>query len=123
MNFMRALPSISIIEQARNNSKYNTRKSSINKKWTRYLKNKKLFDEYMVYLAGHDAIGVEPRTYKQVSNICYNMNGKAFNVLGCKGGTKSIIVDWIDEFRQFFKENVKWYDIKNKIWYALNFKN
>ena len=120
MRFMKALPSIQIIEQARNNSKYNTLKSGLNKKWTRYLKNKKLFDEYMVYLAGHDAIGVEPRTYKQVSNICYNMNGKTFNV-HTKYGHKSINVDWISEFRQFFKETVKWYDIKNKLWFKSNF--
>jgi len=113
-----AMPSISIIEQARKNSKYNTRKSGLNKKWARYLKNRKLFDEYMVYLAGHDAIGVEPKTYKHISNICYNMNGKVFAV---HSSDRSITVDWIKEFCQFFKETVKWYDIKNKLWFKSNF--
>ncbi len=119
MRFEDILPSIIIVEQARKNSKYNTRKSVLNKKWTRYLKNKKLFDEYMVYLAGHDAIGVEPRTYKQISNICYNMNGKTFNVPSTWG--KTISVDWVSEFKKFFKENVKWYEFKHKLWFAANF--
>jgi predicted nucleotide-binding protein (sugar kinase/HSP70/actin superfamily) len=117
--FEKAMSSISIIEQARKNSKYNTRKSDLNKKWTRYLKNRKLFDEYMVYLAGHDAIGVEPKTYKQISNICYNMNGKVF---GVHSSDRSITVDWIKEFRQFFKETVKWYEFKHKLWFAANFE-
>lgn len=113
------LPTISIVEQARKNSRYNTRKSELNKKWTRYLKNRRLFDEYMVYLAGYDAIGVEPKSYKQISNICYNMNGKSFNVPSSFG--KCISVDWINEFKKFFKENVKWYEFKHKLWFAANF--
>ena len=115
MKFHKAHSSVTIVEQAMKNSKYNTRKSEINKKWTRYLKNRKLFDEYMVYLAGHDAIGVEPKTYKQICNICYNLNGNAYEV---KQGHRKIMVDWINEFCHFFKETVKWYDLKNKIWFA-----
>ena len=119
MKFEDILPTISIVEQARKNSRYNTRKSELNKKWTRYLKNRKLFDEYMVYLAGHDAIGVEPKSYKQISNICYNMNGKSFNVPLSFG--KCISVNWVNEFKKFFKENVKWYEFKHKLWFAANF--
>ena len=119
MRSFHAASSLTIVEQALRNSKYNTRKSEINKKWTRYLKNRKLFDEYMVYLAGHDAIGVEPKSYKQIGNVCANLNSRIYQV---RGSDRSIAVNWINEFCKFFKETVKWYDIKNKLWFASNFK-
>ena len=54
MKIFNALTSITIVEQAIKNSRYNTRTSSLNRKWIKFLKNKKLFDEYMIYLAVHE---------------------------------------------------------------------
>ena len=112
----RHMPSIvSVIEMAHANSKYNTKKSAVNKKWTRFLKNKKLFDEYMIYLGGDNAIGVEPNSYKELSNVCHNLSGRKYEVNG-----KYIYVDWNDAFTQFMRETIKWYNIKEKFLYALN---
>ena len=27
----------------------------------------------------------------------------------------------VNEFKNFFKENVKWYEFKHKLWFAANF--
>ena len=107
--------SIAIIEMARNNSKFNTRKSSVNKKWARYLKNKKLFDEYMVYLANNNAAGAEPHTYKQLSNVCHNLSNQSYYV-----GNHTINIDWEKEFKEFAWKSIKWYDIRNIILYVIN---
>lgn len=115
----RKIPSItSVIEMAHTNSKYNTRKSAINKKWTRFLKNKKLFDEYMIYLGGDNAIGVEPTTYKELSNVCHNLSGRKYEVNDTRG--KYIYVDWNIVFGDFVKESIKWYNIKEKFLYIVN---
>lgn len=115
----RHMPSIvSVIEMAHTNSKYNTGKSAINKKWTRFLKNRKLFDEYMIYLGGDNAIGVEPNSYKELSNICHNLSGRKYEVKGTLG--KYIHVDWNVVFDQFVRETIKWYNVKERFLYALN---
>ena len=106
-----------IVDMAHRNSKYNTKKSSINRKWIRFLKNHKLFDEYMVYLAGHDAIGVEPKTYKQVANICHNIAGRKYEV---KESEACIRVDWIAVFKEFAEESIKWYNLKEILLYMIN---
>lgn len=114
----RHMPSIvSVIEMAHVNSKYNTKKSAVNKKWVRFLKNRKLFDEYMIYLAGEDAIGVEPKSYKELSNICHNISRCIYELRGSK---KSIHVVWTDVFKDFMEETIKWYNIKEKFLYAIN---
>ena len=107
-----------ILGLARRDSIYGKKTSELNKKWVRYLKNRKLFDEYMVYLANHDAVSVEPFTYLQLSNICYNMSKFDLEV-----GTKNRIklnVDWIEEFHKFARKNIKWYDIKHIFLYAIH---
>lgn len=115
----RHMPSIvSVIEMAHVNSKYNTKKSSINKKWTRFLKNNKLFDEYMIYLGGDNAIGVEPNSYKELSNICHNLSGRKYEVKGSYG--KYVEVDWNKIFREFMSQTIKWYNIKERFLYAIN---
>ena len=105
------------IEMAHANSKYNTRKSSVNRKWTRFLKNRKLFDEYMVYLAGQDAIGVEPMSYKELSNICHNMNGRRYFI---DGSHSHVNIAWTDVFKEFAKESIKWYNFKEGFLYMIN---
>lgn len=113
----RSVSSVRIVEMAKNNSKFNTRKSKVNKKWTRYLKNKKLFDEYMVYLANNNAAGAEPHTYKQLSNVCHNLSKKHFHVGDFRN---TIVVDWVDEFKKFAWKSIKWYDLKNIFLYMVN---
>lgn len=115
-----SIKSVAIIEMARNNSKYNTRKSTINKKWTRYLKNNKLFDEYMVYLSNNNVVGAEPYTYKQLSNLCYNLNRKSFFVSDENWNSHHINVNWVNEFKKFAWKSIKWYDVKNVLLYLLN---
>ena len=109
-----------IIGMAIINSKYNTKKSRINKKWTRYLKNNKLFDEYMVYLSNNKVVGVEPKTYKQLSNLCYNLNRQSFFVEDENFIAHYIKVDWVNEFNKFAWKSIKWYDIKNVLLYWIN---
>lgn len=117
MKMLESISTLKLIEQAHVNSKYNTKKSKLNKKWVRFLKNKKLFDEYMVYLGNHDAIGVEPKTYKQISNVCHNLANREF---GVRGSRAVIRVDWVSVFKQFCDETIKWYDLKNTFLYIIN---
>ena len=106
-----------IVDMAHRNSKYNTKKSTINRKWIGFLKNRKLFDEYMVYLAGHDAIGVEPKTYKQVANICHNLAGRKYEVGDSSAWVR---VDWKEVFHEFADETIKWYNLKQLTLYIIN---
>jgi hypothetical protein len=107
-----------IIELAMKNSKYIKKQSKVNKKWCRFLKNNGLFDEYMIYLASFHAVGVEPHTYKQLSNICYNLsNGTSDYIVY---GERTIIVDWIEQFKSFAWDSIKWYDLKNIGLYLIN---
>ena len=115
-----SIKSTAIIEMAIANSKYNKRKSTLNKKWTRYLKNNKLFDEYMVYLSNNNVAGVEPYTYRQLSNLCHNLNKKSFFVEDEKWITHIIKVDWVNEFYKFAWKSIKWYDVKNVLLYWIN---
>jgi hypothetical protein len=115
MKIKRSISSVAIIDMAINNSKFNTRKSKINRKWTRYLKNKKLFDEYMVYLANRNAAGAEPSSYRQLSNICHNLMSECYHIEGLH-----IQVDWVKEFHDFAWNSIKWYDVKNVFLYMIN---
>ena len=113
----RIMPVNRIIDMALANSKYNTKKSKVNKKWVKFLKRKKLFDEYMIYLAGHNSIGVEPRTYRELSNICYNMMGVYYIT-----NKAHLNVNWVKLFEEFLNENLKWYNIKEIILYLYHNK-
>ena len=117
MKILKAKSVSTILEMAHRNSKFNTKKSHINRKWIRFLKNRKLFDEYMVYLAGHDAIGVEPKTYKQVANICHNLGRYKYEV---RNSSAIIRVDWENVFQEFAEETIKWYNLKQAALYIIN---
>ena len=104
-----------ILQMAIAHSKYNTKKSEVNKKWTRYLKNNKLFDEYMIYLANRYAAGAEPCTYQQLSNVCHNLMAECYHF-----NEHLVKVDWVDEFHKFAWKSIKWYDIKNVFLYIIN---
>ena len=65
----------------------------------------------MIYLASFHAVGVEPCTYKQLSNVCYNLsNGSSDYIVY---GERTIFVDWIEQFKSFAWDSIKWYDLKN----------
>lgn len=113
----KSVPFGKIIEMAHDNSKYNTKTSKVNKKWVRFLKRNKLFDEYMIYLANYNAVGAEPKSYKQLSNVCHNLSLVTFNYKG-----KRIAVDWTKKFNEFAWPSIKWYDIKNIFLYIKNRK-
>jgi hypothetical protein len=117
MKDLNAKSVVATLTMAHANSKYNTRKSTVNKKWVRFLKNRKLFDEYMVYLAGQDAVGVEPKSYKELSNICHNISRRRYFI---NGGNRHINVEWTDVFEEFTKETIKWYNFKEVFLYAIN---
>lgn len=116
---IKSISALSIINMARMNYHYNTKTSKLNKKWSRYLKNHKLFDEYMVYLSNFNVVGVEPKTYKQLSILCYNLSKHSFYTLG-RDSKHHIVVDWELEFRNFAWKSIKWYDFKNIILYLVN---
>ena len=120
MGSKKSISSLSIINMARTTSRYNTLRSKINKKWTRYLKNNKLFDEYMVYLSNYNAVGVEPTSYKELSNLCYNLDMHTFYIQGRGDERHYLIVNWKSEFRNFAWKSIKWYDLKNIVLYVLN---
>ena len=115
MRAQRSISSLAIIDMAIGNAKYNTRKSEINRKWIRYLKNRKLFDEYMVYLGNNNAAGAEPKTYRQLSNVCHNLSKTVYHVEGLH-----IQVNWVEEFKKFAWKSIKWYDVKNMFLYVIN---
>ena len=123
MSFKKSIPALAIINMARKNSQFNTKTSKINRKWTRYLKLNKLFDEYMVYLSNYDAVGAEPNTYKELSNLCYNLDRHTFymeNPDRWDCDVEYIRVNWKDVFRKFAWDSIKWYDLKNIFLYAIN---
>lgn len=115
-----SITSIAILNRAIRDSKFNTKKSKLNKKWTRYLKNNKLFDEYMIYLSNHNVVGAEPKTYKQLSNLCYNLSSKSFFVKDTNRISHHIVVDWVNEFHKFAWKSIKWYDLRNMVLYLIN---
>ena len=117
---MKSIPMLDLIGQARKNAKYYTKTSELNKKWIRFLKNKKLFDEYMVYLGNNNAIGIEPKTYKQISNVCYNLNGQIYHITSKFVLRATIQVDWKQVFEEFCQETIKWYNIKEFVLYLVN---
>lgn len=120
MSNKKSISTIEILNMAITSRKYNTLKSKLNKKWTRYLKNKKLFDEYMVYLSNYNAVGAEPMNYKELSILCYNLDRHSFYIQGYGNIEHHLLVNWKDEFRKFAWKSIKWYDIKNIILYCLN---
>lgn len=116
----RSIPTNKIISMAFENAKYSTKKSRVNNKWITYLKKNKLFDKYMVYLANFNALGIEPKTYKQLSNICYNISCMSFRFGKYDEKDKIVDVDWVKTFRKFSKESIKWYNVKDKFLYLVN---
>jgi len=79
------------------------------KKWLRYLKRNKLFDEYMIYM---DYKYKDRGTYPHPFN--YEELAALANVLQSCGwidvGNTSIRIHWYSEFLKFTKESVQWWN-------------
>lgn len=111
---------LEIIDIAKRTRAYSTLRGNLNKKWVRYLKNKKLFDEYIIYLSNYAAVGVEPMSYKELSNLCYNLDRYTFYMQNNDDDITLINVNWKEEFCNFAWKSIKWYDIKNIFLYIVN---
>jgi hypothetical protein len=72
-------------------------------------------DLSLQYLANQNAAGAEPQTYRQLSNVCHNLARECYHVDGLY-----IQVDWVEEFKKFAWDSIKWYDIKNIFLYIVN---
>lgn len=89
--------------------------STIYKKWLRYLKNNKLFDEYMIYMyymySSENSYPC-PRNYEELSKLAHSL--QSFGLISV--GYSSIHISWYKEFLKFVKETVQWWNfyIKTK---------
>ena len=87
--------------------------SNLYKEWLRYLKNNKLFDEYMIYM---DEVYGHKGTYPNADN--YSELDILTKKLGSNGiivGNTSICINWPQEFKRFVQENARWWEILVKI--------
>lgn len=82
------------------------------RKWIGHLKQKKLFDEYMVYVT----TGLKPKVAHPVINdyetlfaLCDRLN-RNFEPISQYG----IRVDWVHEFKKFYKKNIHWWQFMTK---------
>ena len=82
------------------------------RKWIGHLKQKKLFDEYMVYVT----TGLRPKVahpvindYKTLFALCNGLN-RNFEPSSRYG----IWVDWVHEFKKFYKKNIHWWQFVTK---------
>ena len=93
--------------------------SNLYKKWLRYLKRKKLFDEYMFYVdCKYKGRGTYPYpdNYDELSAMVNSIKdcGHLGNYI--RVGETYIYVDWCEEFLEFTRETVQWWNfyIKSK---------
>ena len=92
-----------------NSSKYRTNESSLYKKWLKFLKYEKLYGDYVIYLSYYDGCGVNPKNYRQLSNLCYNISKSPL-----------FPIDWQKVFTKFAHDSIKWYNIKDMFLYKIN---
>ena len=83
--------------------------STVYKKWLRYLKRNKLFDEYMIYMdyrySGKDTYPY-PSDYEELATLT-----NALQACGWIGvGNTFICIYWRSEFLKFTKESVQWWN-------------
>jgi len=83
--------------------------STVYKKWLRYLKRKKLFDEYMIYMDyNYSSRGTYPypSDYEELAALTNTL--QACGVLDV--GNTFIRIYWYSEFLKFTKESVQWWN-------------
>lgn len=89
--------------------------STVYKKWLRYLKRNKLFDEYMIYMDykyGDSGIYPYPSGYKELAALANSLQACIYIDVG----NTFIRIHWYLEFLKFTKESVQWWNfyIKTK---------
>lgn len=89
--------------------------STVYKKWLRYLKRNKLFDEYMIYMDykyGDSGTYPYPSGYKELAALANSLQACIYIDVG----NTFIRIHWYLEFLKFTKESVQWWNfyIKTK---------
>lgn len=83
--------------------------STVYKKWLRYLKRNKLFDEYMIYMdykySGRDTYPY-PSDYEELAALVNSLQACGYIDVG----NTYIRVCWYSEFLKFTKESVQWWN-------------
>lgn len=93
--------------------------SKLYKKWLRYLKRKKLFDEYMFYMdCGYKHRGTYPypNDYEELSSLLNSLNACGDIGSYIQVGESYVHVDWHEKFLEFTRESVQWWNfyVKSK---------
>jgi len=89
--------------------------STVYKKWLRYLKKNKLFDEYMIYMDykyGSRGTYPNPRNYEELAELANSLQACGYVDVE----NTFIHIYWHSEFLKFTKESVQWWNfyIKSK---------
>lgn len=83
--------------------------STVYKKWLRYLKRNKLFDEYMIYMdykySGRGTYPY-PSGYKELAALANSLQACIYVDVG----NTVIRIHWYSEFLKFTKESVQWWN-------------
>ena len=83
--------------------------STVYKKWLRYLKRNKLFDEYMIYMDyKYSSRGTYPypSDYEELAALTNALQACGFLDVG----NTFIRIHWYSEFLKFTKESVQWWN-------------
>ena len=88
--------------------------STFYKKWLRWLKNHKLFDEYMIYM---DGMFRNRDTYPVADDYdtLYSLTKRLENYGGIRVGDTYIRILWHTKFINFTRNTVHWWDFCTKI--------
>lgn len=83
--------------------------STVYKKWLRYLKKNKLFDEYMIYMdykySGRGTYPY-PSDYEELAELANSLQSCCYIDVG----NTYIRIPWYTEFLKFAKESVQWWN-------------
>ena len=83
--------------------------STVYKKWLRYLKRNKLFDEYMIYMDyKYNDRGTYPypSDYEELAELANSLQACGYIDIG----HRYIKIPWYTEFLKFTKESVQWWN-------------
>lgn len=83
--------------------------STVYKKWLRYLKKNKLFDEYMIYMDyKYNDRGTYPypSDYEELAELANSLQACGYIDVG----NTFIRIHWHSEFLKFTKESVQWWN-------------
>lgn len=84
--------------------------STVYKKWLRYLKRNKLFDEYMIYMnykySGRGTYPY-PSDYEELAALANSLQACGYYI---DVGNTSMRIHWYAEFLKFTKESVQWWN-------------